>query len=116
MQRVDAMDLSGFVLEQGGYTHLCLPAEFVPEKKCFTDIGWEDPRTQPGELLWPEQGPQKDLDKLKRAMGAQAYAAQFQQNPVAAGGNIFKQDCFPYFSLENQFYGHKGATNTRKVF
>src|SRR5260221_9480541 len=116
MQRVDAMDLSGFVLEQGGYTHLCLPAEFVPEKKCFTDIGWEDPRTQPGELLWPEQVPQKELDKLKRAMGAQAYAAQFQQNPVAAGGNNIQQDWLHYFSVENQFYVLKGANSTAKVF
>jgi len=31
MQRVHERDLSGHLLEQGGYEHLCLPMEFEPE-------------------------------------------------------------------------------------
>jgi hypothetical protein len=52
MQRCHQQDLSGHLLEQGGWEHLCLPAEYEGTP-CVTSIGWRDPRTQPGELLWP---------------------------------------------------------------
>lgn len=59
MQRCHQRDLSGHLLEQGNWEHLCLPAEYE-EPKRSTSIGWSDPRTQPGELLWPERfGPRK---------------------------------------------------------
>ena len=50
MQRLHDRDLSGHVLEQGTYEHLCLPSEFEPERRSRTSIGWQDPRTEPGEL------------------------------------------------------------------
>src|SRR5207302_7641835 len=53
MQRIHEKDLSGHVLEQGGYVHLHLPAEFEPSRSYVTSIGWQDPRTVEGELLWP---------------------------------------------------------------
>ncbi len=52
MQRCHQQDLSGHLLEQGGWEHLCLPAEYEGAT-CATSIGWSDPRTQQGELLWP---------------------------------------------------------------
>src|ERR1700682_1533436 len=52
MQRVHEQDLGGHVLEQGGYEHLCLPAEYEGSRR-KTVIGWSDPREQIGELLWP---------------------------------------------------------------
>ena len=39
MQRVAENDLSGHVLKQGGYEHLCLPAEFEPGRRCVTVAG-----------------------------------------------------------------------------
>ncbi|HET6251097.1 MAG TPA: phage terminase large subunit [Tepidisphaeraceae bacterium] len=36
MQRIHEKDLSGHVLEQGGYEHLFLPAEFEPGRRCVT--------------------------------------------------------------------------------
>ena len=54
MQRVHQRDLGGHVLEQGGYEHLCLPAEYEGNRR-KTVIGWSDPRQQIGELLWPER-------------------------------------------------------------
>ena len=46
MQRIHEKDLSGHVLEQGGYVHLCLPAEFEPTRKCITLLGedWRCPQ------------------------------------------------------------------------
>lgn len=48
MQRLHEYDLSGYVLEKGGFVHLCLPMEYEPDRHCFTIVGekvfWEDPR------------------------------------------------------------------------
>lgn len=114
MQRVHEEDLSGHVLEQGGYVHLCLPAEFEPTKKCFTSIGWEDPRKEEGELLWPKQMGRIEIDKMKVSLGAFGYAAQFQQTPVPIGGAIFKQDYLRYFRVDDQFYALFAQTGEMK--
>src|SRR5271168_477551 len=59
MQRCHQRDLSGHLLEQGGYEHLCLPAEYEGPGR-VTSIGFSDPRKEVGELLWPEQfGPEE---------------------------------------------------------
>ncbi len=115
MQRVGEMDLAGFILEQGGFELLCLPAEFEPERKCFTSIGWSDPRTVKGELLWPQQVPQKELDGLKKMMGPQQYSAQFQQQPVPAGGSVFKAEWLRYFSEDAQFYTMRTSYAEKKI-
>jgi hypothetical protein len=56
---------------------LCLPAEFEPERRCATSIGWSDPRQESGELLWPEKVSRADLDGLKTTLGSYRYAAQY---------------------------------------
>src|ERR1700693_2315306 len=45
-QRLHEADLSGDLLAKGGYEHLCLPAEFEPDRRCTTSIGWTDPRKE----------------------------------------------------------------------
>jgi predicted phage terminase large subunit-like protein len=93
MQRVHQQDLAGHVLEQGGYEHLCLPAEF-DGRKTVTLCGWTDPRTEAGELLWPERFTRVDLDALKRQLGSYGASGQLQQQPVPAGGGMFKRAWF----------------------
>jgi predicted phage terminase large subunit-like protein len=46
-QRVHEADLAGELLQQGGYELLCLMAEFEPERRCSTSVGWTDPRREP---------------------------------------------------------------------
>jgi hypothetical protein len=53
MQRLHEADLTGDLLTKGGYELLCLPAEFEPERRCNTSIGWSDPR-QPRSVGWGE--------------------------------------------------------------
>jgi len=103
-QRLRATDLIGHLLELGGWEHLCLPEEFEPDRRSVTKIGWQDPRTQEGELLWPEKFSREVLDSLKKSMGSLDYAAQFQQRPVPAGGGQFKKQWFRYFTAENDYY------------
>jgi predicted phage terminase large subunit-like protein len=101
MQRLHEEDLTGHLLlkmkTQGEhYEHLCLPAEYVPTSR-ITAIGWKDPRTEVGGLLWPERMDRKALDSLKSALSSYGAAGQLQQNPVPSDGNIFKKAWWRYW-------------------
>jgi hypothetical protein len=45
MQRLHERDLTGHVLERGGFEHQCLPAEYEP---AHPFVWPDDPRTEPG--------------------------------------------------------------------
>ncbi len=93
MQRVHETDVSGTILSEGmDYVHLMIPMEFDPERACETDIGWKDPRTEDGELAWPERFSPNVVENLKRDIGPYAYVGQYQQTPVARGGSILKRE------------------------
>jgi predicted phage terminase large subunit-like protein len=96
MQRLAEDDLTGHILaEQYNYEHLHLPMEYVkPKKHYVTSIGWEDPRTVEGSLLWPELFPAKSVKKLKKLLGEYGTAGQFQQQPAPMGGGILKTHHF----------------------
>jgi predicted phage terminase large subunit-like protein len=96
-QRLHEADLTGDLLAKGGYELLCLPAEFEPERRCSTAIGWTDPRKEPGELLWPAKVKKPDLDALKLTLGSYRYAGQYQQRPSPAEGGIFKRQWWRYW-------------------
>lgn len=114
-QRLDSEDLSAHILKLGGWEHLCLPSEFEPTRRCFTKIGWSDPRTQEGELLWPEKFPRPVLDKLKQGLGSMNYAAQYQQSPVPASGGQFKKEWLRYADETPDAYLLETASGTRSV-
>lgn len=97
MQRVHEMDLAGHVLERGGWDLLCLPAEYEG-KRYHTSIGWEDPRIEPGELLWPDRFGPAELAVLKRDLGSQASAGQLQQEPAPSEGAIFKRAWWRFYT------------------
>lgn len=90
MQRLHERDLSGHVLAQGGWEHLCLPAEFEPERRCRTSIGFDDWRTREGELLWPARFDEAILAEWKRRLGSYGAAGQLQQRPAPRAGGIVK--------------------------
>lgn len=97
MQRVHERDLSGHVLEQGGYEHLCLPARYEPTTY-VTCIGWQDPRTEPDELLWPERFTEQDITDLERSLGSYAAAGQLQQRPSPAGGGTLPREWWKFYT------------------
>src|SRR5580698_1947928 len=96
MQRCHQRDLSGHLLEQGGWEHLRLPAEHE-KPGCWTSIGWSDLRAEQGELLWPEGFGPEEIETRKRSLGSYAAAGQLQQRPSPAGGGIFKRLWFRFF-------------------
>jgi len=91
-QRLAEDDLTGHILEHeaDGWTHLCLPGRYEPERSFHTSIGWKDPRTEPGELLWPERFSDQSLKRLEVTMGPYVFAGQIQQRPEPKGGGIIK--------------------------
>jgi len=99
-QRLHEDDLPGHVLDRmkndakaHQYELLCLPARYEP-KRIFTSIGLEDPRTTPGELLWPEHIDEPALDAMEADLGERGTAGQLQQRPAPAGGAIFLRKWF----------------------
>jgi predicted phage terminase large subunit-like protein len=95
MQRLHERDTSGIILDRGlGYTHLCLPMRFEPDRRCITPY-ITDPRTVDGELLFPERFPESAVADLEKTMGSYASAGQLQQRPAPRGGGMFKREWFP---------------------
>ena len=90
MQRLNEGDISGVALLLGGYVHLCLPMEFEPDRCCETAIGFKDPRSYDGELLFPERFTREAVERDKTTMGSYAVAGQYQQRPTAREGGMFK--------------------------
>jgi predicted phage terminase large subunit-like protein len=97
MQRLHERDTSGLILSRGlGYTHLCLPMRYEPSRKCTTQF-FTDPRTEEGELLFPERFPEEQVQELEKALGSHATAGQLQQRPAPRGGGILKTSWFKYW-------------------
>lgn len=94
-QRLGERDLSGHILEndhRNEWTHLCLPMRHEPGRSFVTTIGWSDPRTEEGELLFPDRFGEPEVKRLEESMGMWRAAGQLQQRPEPQGGGIIKRD------------------------
>ncbi len=102
MQRLRQNDWSGHVLSSGIWHLVCIPQEFEPQRlkenpdykkgeyPRVTKIGWRDPRSKLGELLFPQRFTPEFLEEEK-AVGSFYYAGQQQQRPAPAQGGIWKR-------------------------
>ena len=91
-QRTHLADLTGHLLEQGGWTHVSLPA--IAERK--TTIIFPRSRKalvrEEGDVLWPAREGRAELEAAKVRLGPFAFAAQYLQAPVSREGNLIKLD------------------------
>lgn len=94
MQRLHEQDISGHIINDlSDYEHLFLPMRYEKATaKRRTLLGFSDPRTVEGELLWPAMFPEKVLVKLEASLGQYGTAGQLQQRPAPAGGGILKTE------------------------
>lgn len=90
MQRLHEDDLAARCISEG-YTHFMLPMRYEPGRRCVTAFGG-DRRTEPGELLCPQRFDEQSVAGTERDMGSRVAAAQLQQRPAPAEGNIFRRD------------------------
>lgn len=98
MQRLHEQDVSGVITKMNlPYVHLCIPMRYEPQRKCVTSIGWEDPRTQEGELMFPERFSEAQVLDLEKTLGSYGTAGQLQQRPAPRGGGVLKIEWFKYY-------------------
>jgi predicted phage terminase large subunit-like protein len=90
MQRLHEFDVAGACIEQG-YELLKIPQEYEPKNTIVTCLGWKDPRTQDGELMWPERFDEAFVESQQLVLGDYAYSGQHQQRPTPAEGGIIKR-------------------------
>jgi predicted phage terminase large subunit-like protein len=103
MQRVHEDDPTGYLLKQGGWEVLRLPAialevEAIP----FRTIGGERCFTRKqGEALHPARESLESLLELKRRMGDWIFDCQYQQAPAPIGGDMVKEEWLRYYGSED---------------
>jgi predicted phage terminase large subunit-like protein len=102
-QRLHEDDLSGHLLERGGWHHLSFPAIADEEQKIAVGPN-QFYRRKAGEVLHPAREPEEALEQLKRELGSHVFTAQYQQMPVPAGGHMIDRDWIHYYenTLEPQ--------------
>lgn len=97
MQRVHIDDLCGFLTAcSDDWEVLSLPAiAAVDERIPIGDNEFNDCKA--GEVLHPAYEPLETLLKLKRDLGSDLFAAQYQQCPVPPGGAMIKRRWLRYY-------------------
>jgi predicted phage terminase large subunit-like protein len=95
-QRVHLNDLSGYLIESGGWEVLNLPA--IAEEDETVAIGDSEFHVRrAGEALHPELESLESLEQLQRQMAPDDWAAQYQQSPVPSGGAMIKRAWLRYY-------------------
>jgi predicted phage terminase large subunit-like protein len=91
MQRLHEDDLAGVLLRGSQeWTVLSLPAIAVEDEEIPVGNGQVHVR-RAGDVLHPEREPREVLESLRAQLGAETFAAQYQQQPVAPGGAMIKR-------------------------
>lgn len=97
MQRLHEKDLSGHVLDQGGYVHLNLPAEASKKTMIHFPISGKTMEREQGHIIWEAREGKEELEQQKRALGSYGYAGQYQQDPSPADGGLLKRTWWKYY-------------------
>ena len=66
----------------------------VVDRVQVSAIGWQDPREQDGDLLWPARFGPDEIAAAKRDLLETGFATQHQQRPVPQEGAMFKRSKF----------------------
>jgi predicted phage terminase large subunit-like protein len=96
MQRVHPNDLSGYLMESGGWEVLSLPAIAEQDETILIGENRVHHR-RVGDALHPELESLASLEKLRRQISSYDFAAQYQQCPVPPGGAMIRQEWLRYF-------------------
>ncbi len=96
MQRLHEDDWTGHVEQRTGeWTKVAIAQEFEPGVIALpSPIGWTDPRSSAGELMFPGRFPVETLRAERERLGERGYAGQHQQRPVPARGVVFRAEWF----------------------
>jgi predicted phage terminase large subunit-like protein len=90
MQRLHSNDLSGFLLNKGGWTHLNLQA--INEEERILNIGNFTKHLASGEILFENREGLTELDKIRNDMGIYNFNAQYQQKPMVIENGMVRPE------------------------
>jgi predicted phage terminase large subunit-like protein len=103
-QRSNAKDLTGHIMSKYGndYTYLILPCKYEVESRrknaLRTFHGFTDPRTEEGELLWPDRFGPEEIATLEKGLGVFGTAGQLQQRPAPREGGMIPLEKFQRYT------------------
>ncbi|KKL83070.1 hypothetical protein LCGC14_1978420, partial [marine sediment metagenome] len=105
MQRLHQNDLVGHLLaKELGFELCAIPViEQAKGGKLYSFGDFKYFRKE-GEILFEEREDNKELDILKRTLGVNAFAGQYQQRPSPKGGGMVKIDCLIKFKTNPENY------------
>ena len=101
MQRLHENDLSGHLLEKGGWVHLNLPAIF--EEETTINIGNFTKIIKKGELLFEKREGKEEIERIKKDMGEYVFNCQYQQKPMTENSGIFSKKWLQYYNENINF-------------
>lgn len=97
-QRSNERDLTGHILSKElGWEHLVIPMEYEASPR-VTSIGWRDPRSTEGELMWPEKIGSTEIAEIKSSLGTVGFSGQYQQRPSPGEGTKFKREAWNFWN------------------
>jgi len=102
MQRVHFHDLAGYLIEQGGYEVLRIPA--IAEEDVNYDLGGGQSYFHPkGSLIDPRRFDMLELELLRRDMGSETFECQYGQRPRLPDGQIIKLNWLKFVDVVPDF-------------
>jgi len=99
MQRQAVDDLSGYFLDNEYELWRSVVFRMRYESNPYLPY---DPRTEEGELLWPERVPVEEVDKQEKITGSFGFAGLYQQRPAPQGGGLIKAEHWKIFPPEGE--------------
>lgn len=101
MQRLHEDDLTGHLLQADGWERICIPMRYEAGRMEDTSIGWNDPRSEAGDLMWPEMFDDASVKKMEADLRPHRASGQLQQRPSAPQGEFFRREWFRLASEED---------------
>jgi predicted phage terminase large subunit-like protein len=103
-QRLACDDLIGRILETDEvWEVISFPMKYevnIPYPWAETNIlPNRDPRTEEGELLFPQVKTPRIVKTEEKQLGTYGTAAQHQQRPIPLDGGLIKKNCFNYYQI-----------------
>ena len=100
MQRLHLDDLVGHVLEQEGWAQVILPVLAAEDEvhRFGSFLGQHEVRRTEGALLHPAREPLAVITQLRHSLGEYAFAGQYNQAPIPAGGSMVKEAWFKTYA------------------
>lgn len=111
-QRLHVDDYTGtFVEGNKEWENLVIP--IYANNDIFYDFGNVKKTYKDGEYLSEERFGEEQIRKTKQYMGNEDFNAQYMQDPIIKGGNLFKESYFRYY--DNYHIHWKKYNYTRKA-